>query len=64
MAEPPEVNVPAVMAALDEINHQYGGDLPEYLGENWREVLGPPILAAWTDGYTTGMADAEKAGNG
>ena len=36
---------------------EYGGDLNEYLGLNWEEILQPFLEAAWYDGYTNGKAD-------
>lgn len=54
------IDVPIISAELDKLNTQYGGDLDDYLGPEWREVFRASLENAWTDGYTTGFANSNK----
>lgn len=52
--------VPIVARLLDQIDADCGGDLEDYFGVGWREILGERLFDAWTDGYTTGFADSDN----
>lgn len=52
--------VPTVGRLLDQLNADYGGDLDDYLGSSWRDVIAERLFDAWADGYTTGFADDER----